>query len=217
MDVVTDAEARVRWLDVHDELLRGLTHALSNRVATMSASAYMLEHDDVTGAQAATSLRVETERMDVLLQLLRLLPSRDDREFEPVSPADVITQAVALHAQHCDLRDVGVTVTLTERVLPVWVEPHAFLKSLLLTLTAAKRTASAAGGAVIVQVDGDADEVRVVVHPDIDGATSDALAQRDADAAHACLRSAYGAVRASANGGCVLTLPTLPAARRAGR
>jgi len=214
---VTDADARARWLEVHDELLRGVTHALSNRVATISASAYMLEYDDVTGAQAAESLRLEAERMDVLLQLLRLLPSRDDREFEPVAPGDVITQAVALHAHHCDLRDVRVSVAVSEAVLPVWVEPHAFMQAVLLTLTGAKRAAFAAGGAVRVSVDGDADTVHVTVYPEAAEAMPDALAERDAEAAHECLRSALGSAQVRANGGGVLTLPTLPAARRAGR
>ena len=65
------AVARARWLEVQDELLRGVTHALSNRIATVSAAAYMLEYGDVTQAEAAESLRTETERMDALLQLLR--------------------------------------------------------------------------------------------------------------------------------------------------
>jgi signal transduction histidine kinase len=217
MGVVNNAEGRARWLEVHDELLRGVTHALSNRVATMSAAAYMLEYDDVTGAQAAASLRVETERMDVMLQLLRLLPSRDDREFEPVSPGDVIAQAVALHAHHCDLRDVGVDVTVSERVLPVWVEPHALLQALLLALTSAKRSACASNGAVQLRVDGDAEEVCVTVQPESSAAGVDELAARDVAAAAACLQSALGSAVARADGGCVLTLPTLPAARRAGR
>lgn len=217
MGVVSNAEARARWLEVHDELLRGVTHALSNRVATMSAAAYMLEYDDVTGAQAAASLRVETDRMDTMLQLLRLLPSRDDREFEPVSPGDVITQAVALHAHHCDLRDVRVAVTVSETVLPVWVEPHAFLQALLLALTSAKRSAFNASGEVLVRVDGDAELVHLLVHPEPADALADALAERDVAAADGCLQSALGAAVARADGGCVLTLPTLPAARRAGR
>jgi len=214
---VIHAETRARWLEVHDELLRGVTHALSNRVATISAAAYMLEYDDVTGAQAAASLRVETERMDTMLQLLRLLPSRDDREFEPVSPQDVITQAVALHAHHCDLRDVRVTVTVRDGVLPVWVEPHAFLQAVLLALTSAKRSAFDASGAVLLVVDGDADDVRVAVHPESVRAVADALAARDVAAADGCLQRALGTAVARADGGCVLTLPTLPAARRAGR
>jgi signal transduction histidine kinase len=217
MGVMTNAEARARWLEVHDELLRGVTHALSNRVATMSAAAYMLEYDDVTGAQAAASLRVETERMDAMLQLLRLLPSRDDREFEPVSPHDVVTQAVGLHAQHCDLRDVRVAVTVSDTVLPVWVEPHALLQALLLALTSAKRSAFAASGDVTLHVDGDADEVRLLVHPGPSHALADALAERDVAAADGCLHSALGTAVARADGGCMLTLPTLPAARRAGR
>jgi len=214
---VTEAETRARWLEVHDELLRGVTHALSNRVATISAAAYMLEHEDVTGAQAAASLREESERMDALLQLLRLLPSRDDREFEPVSPGDVISQAVAMHAHHCDMRDVRVAVTTADGVLPVWVEPHAFLQALLLALTTAKRAAFASSSEVTVAVTGDADVVCVTVHPVSADATADADSTRDVSSAHGCLQRALGSAVARDDGGCVLMVPTLPAARRAGR
>ncbi|MEQ1690937.1 MAG: hypothetical protein ABMA00_06610, partial [Gemmatimonas sp.] len=57
-----------RWLSVHDDLLRGLTHSLSNRLGTISALAYMIElKPDSLGTSAAT-LRAESERLDALLQ-----------------------------------------------------------------------------------------------------------------------------------------------------
>jgi signal transduction histidine kinase len=212
------AVARARWLEVQDELLGGVTHALSNRIATVSAAAYMLEHEDISGAQAAGSLRTETERMDALLQLLRLLPSRDDSSFEPVAPMDVLSDAVALHAHHTDLRDVAVTVESDADVLPVWVEPHAFMQALLLALTSAKRAAFPRMLEVRVLVTGNADVVTIVMHPNGDVQRADATRTAiDAAAAECCLLSAHGTARAREDGGCTITLPTLPAVRRAGR
>lgn len=212
------AEPRARWLQLQEELLRGVTHALSNRIATVSAAAYMLEHEDMTCQQGAQQLRVETERMDSLLQLLRLLPSRDDAGAEPVAPADIIEQAVALHAQHSDLRDIEVRVNAETDVMPVLVEPHAFLQALLLAITSAKRAALPHALDVLLNVSSDADAVTVLVHPAASVPDADVVSTaRDADAATFCLRSAHGTALPRDDGGCVITLATLSAARRAGR
>ncbi len=212
------AESRARWLELQEELLRGVTHALSNRIATVSAAAYMLEHEDMTCQEGAVQLRVETERMDNLLQLLRLLPSRDDTGVEPVAPLDIIEQAVSLHSHHSELRDVEVRVATEAEVMPVLVEPHAFLQALLLSITAAKRAAFSQAGAVVIDVSNTVDAVAVTVHPDSNNADTDVTSTSlDAAAASLCLRSAHGSVTPRADGGCTLTLPTLSAARRAGR
>lgn len=212
------AVARARWLELQDELLRGVTHALSNRIATVSAAAYMLEHEDMNCHEAAVSLRTETERMDALLQLLRLLPAHDARGLEPVAPMDVIGQAVALHEHHPDLRDVAVTVTQAANVLPVLVDPHAFLQAVLLALTAAKRTAFPRMIGVTLDVSGDTEVVRVTVSPDTAGHLVDTTRNAiDAAAADSCLLSAHGSAAPREEGGTTLTLPSLSAARRAGR
>lgn len=212
------AFARARWLEVQDELLRGVTHAMSNRVATVSAAAYMLEHNDVTPGQAAASLRDETDRMDSLLQMLRMLPAREDDGVEPLLVADVLSDALALHSHHCDLRDVAVRVSVADDVMPVLAEPHALLQALLLALTSAKRAAYANMLGVSVSVSGDAEKVFVRVHPD-EGAVSvdTALSGINASAADALLFSVGGAAGMRLDGGCDIELPTLRAARRAGR
>ena len=214
-------EGRARWLALQDELLRGLTHALSNRLATLSAAAYMLEYGDITAAEAATSLRTETERLDAILRLLRQLPARDEGVLEPVAPGDIVEAAVALHAHHGDLRDVPVTVAVADDVLPVLVEPHALRQALLLALTAAKRAAHHAGSGVTdgVRIDVTGDAEWVVLRVFADGTIDpDAEAtRRDALAARACLAHAIGDAEARADGGCELRLATLLAARRAGR
>lgn len=219
------ASARGRWQEVQDELLRGITHALSNRVATLSAAAYMLEFGDVTPAEAAESLRTESERFGELLQLLRRLPSRDDLELEPVSPGELVQDAVALHAFHGALGDVPVDVAVAPDVLPVLIEPHALRQVLLLALTAAKRTAvrDADGQlpATRIEIGGDADLVHIRVHGVASGGLDDAtdVGEREHELAtmRTWLATARGQVRPLAGGGCALQLPSLLAARRDGR
>ena len=213
-DDPTLAAARVRWLVLQEELLRGATHALSNRVATLSAAAYMLEYEDVTAAQAAASLRTETERLDALLQVLRQLPSRGEVMCEPVSAMDVVTQAVQLHAQHCDLRDLPVTSVAEAEVLPCWVDPHVLLQALLLALTTVKR--QAAGTEVRVQVSGDGDVTRLAVWTE-PAHEPDGRGAHDVQAADRLLAHAEARARWREAGGVELVLPTLLAARRAGR
>jgi len=212
------AVARGRWLELQDSLLRGLTHALSNRIATVSAAAYLLEHGDMTGQQGAMQLRSETERMDGLLQLLRLLPSQDGSSLEPVVPIDVIEQSIALHEHHSELRDVVVRVDAPSDVLPALVEPHAFMQALLLAFTSAKRVAFTHAGDVVVHVSSDPETVTIVVHSGhVVGDVEAAHTLRDAEAASVYLRSAQGTATPRDDGGCVITVPTLSAARRAGR
>ncbi len=207
-----------RWLELQNELLLGLTHALSNRIATVSAAAYMLEHEDMSCQEAAASLRTETERMDALLQLLRLLPAHVDSRVEPVAPMDIVEQAVALHEHHPDLRDVAVAVTRPADVLPVLVDPHAFLRAVLLALTAAKRSAFPRMIGVTLDVSGDPEVVRVSISPETAGHSVDSARDSiDAAAADSCLLSAHGSAAPRKEGGATLTLPTLLAARRAGR
>lgn len=230
-----EGEAGGRWQALQDELLRGLTHALSNRVATLSAAAYMLEYGDITPTQAAATVQVESERLDEVLQLLRRLPAREQAEPEPVAPADLVADAVALHAFHCDLRDVPVDIRVAPDVLPVLVEPHALRQALLLALSLAKRTTL---DSACVEVAGDADTVRILVRatrgdsragppdgaaleaaPDAapDAAWPDGAAARELAAIRRCLAAVRGTVAPlDEAGGCAVHLLSLPAARRAG-
>ncbi|MDQ6612416.1 MAG: hypothetical protein M3Y64_08280, partial [Gemmatimonadota bacterium] len=105
-------EAPARWLAVHDELLRGITHALSNRIATVSASSYLFEQGDVQIEHVSDALRVEAERLEKLLQQLRLLPGRPDAMPEPLTANDACAAAAALHAHHLELGDCACDITV---------------------------------------------------------------------------------------------------------
>ena len=211
--------AAERWLKIHDELLRGLAHALSNRVATIDAATYMLGLDgaDVQG-QSAT-LRGEIERLEALLNAMRVLPRQADAAAEPVMAADVTQAALTLMVHHGELRDVHCDVVMDGDVPPMFVDPHALQHALLVAIAAAGRAAGRAG--ISLQVSSNGDIVRFSAAPRDVGAgmLGDGGAVKhfvDAEAID-WLLAAYDGVATPVRGGAEFTVPTLSAARRAGR
>lgn len=217
---MSDGSAAARWLTVHDEVLRGMAHALSNRIATVSATSYMYETGDVGVTQVMDAVKRESARLEQLLGLLRLLPERTGADAEPATAGEACASAVSLHAQHPEFRDIPCDVVVDPAVYPLWAEPHAFCHALLVALTAAKRRVPE-GGRVTIHVSGTADVVQFAVQAtpgtDAGNAPTDAndpLAEADACAAGWLLARHGGAARVIPNG-CALEVPTLLAARRA--
>jgi hypothetical protein len=205
--------ASARWLTIHDELLRGIAHAFSNRIATVGAVAYMLENDDAPGGKILQSLREETGRMESLLQLLRALPERPNASAEPATANEACAAAVSMHAHHPDLRETPCDVFVDAAVYPVWVEPNGFGHALLVALTSAKRN-TAPGSRVSLHVTGDNDVVRFRAVANEVEQVSAALDNADANAA-GWLLARHGGSAAVVEGGCELVVPTLLAARKA--
>ncbi len=212
-----------RWLSVHDELLRGLTHALSNRVGTISATAYLLEMQPA--AQGATTLgatvtrlREEGERLETLLQLMRRLPRRAQAAAEPVVPSDVLTQAADLQAYHPTLGDIPIAVVHEGDLQPAYADPAALVMALTLVIGAAQRAARG-DGRVTVTISSTTDVVAFTAHGwRIDGASgvADADTTRDTEAVR-WLLAAYRGDGMAAESGAAVVVPTLQAARRAPR
>lgn len=209
----TTTEAAARWLAIHDELLRGITHALSNRIATIGATSYMLEHGDVAVEQTIESLRAECERMDTLLQQLRQLPARPGAEPEPMTVGDACTSAIRVHANHGEFRDFDCDVVEEPDVYPIWAEPQSFTHAILVALTAAKRNAMP-GSRISIHIAGDTNVVRINAAAAHAVASEDDLNITDAAAASWLLASHGGTARA-VDHGCELEIPTLLAVRRA--
>ncbi|AHG87759.1 hypothetical protein J421_0222 [Gemmatirosa kalamazoonensis] len=135
----------VRWLTEQDALLRGLAHALSNRVGTLVAATGLLEPGAVAPASIVGVLRDETERLEGVLVLVRLLAgsASDVDVAEPLHLPDLVTPIVELHAHHPQLRDVPVTVTPDPLAPPVRARHVGLARALLLLLGTAKRGAAA--------------------------------------------------------------------------
>lgn len=215
-------EGAVRWLSVHDDLLRGLTHSLSNRVGTIAAAAYMVEMQPATLSNTASTLRAESERLEQLLQLFRLLPRRADSVAEPIVPTDAVSQAIALQSHHADLREIPITVTVDGDLQPAYAEPAALALAVVVLLGTAHR-AIAGHGNIVVTISSSTDHVRINTCgvPTADAVlTDDEHVERDAAADAAAVQWLLAAVggdgRRSTNG-AELIVPTLQAARRATR
>jgi signal transduction histidine kinase len=151
------------WAAEQGALLRGLAHALSNRVGTVVAVAGMLAPGGEAPAALVGMLREEGDRLEALLRLVRLLAESapDDEPPEPIHLPDLVREVVELHAHHPELRDVPVTVTPDPEAPPVRAPLVALRRTLLLALSAAKRDADAArvawttdGAQVVLTVDG---------------------------------------------------------------
>jgi nitrogen-specific signal transduction histidine kinase len=201
-----DARVLARLVTARDGVLRGLVHALSNRVGTVAAVAGMLDPEAPAAAIAASVLQGEAERLEALLEEFRRLASEPAASPEPVHLPDLLAGVVALHAHHPTLRDVACPVDGAAELPPVLAEPAAVTDALLAALDAAKGAALAAGGDAVRLVGTlDGDVVRVHAAPGDEAADAATLGW--------ALPGGAGEAWLGARGGGV-ALPTLAAARR---
>jgi len=213
-----------RWLTVHDDLLRGLTHALSNRVGTIAATAYLAEMQPASLTSTAVTLREEGDRLEHLLHVLRLLPRRRGNVAEPVIITDVVSQAMALQAYHPTEGDVPVSLQLDGDVQPAYVEPGALVMALTVLIGAGQRAVRLGGfgadrGRVLVTISSSTEVVEIAARGHgADGPLQDTDATT-ADDVHAVrwLLGAWSGSATTTSGGATLHVPTLQAARRAQR
>ncbi len=217
--VSDERSGSARWLTVHDDLLRGLTHALSNRVGTIAAASYLLGSMPETVASAAVTLRDESDQLDGQLQLLRLLPRRADAANEPVVPTDMTAQACALLRYHPELGDIAIDTALDGDLQPAYVDPVSTILALTVAIAAAQRAAGS-HGRVVVRIACDTEWVRLIVTAHSAGESDvPALEQAIADdvAAVRWLLASSGGDATGEPGRMTVALPTLQAARRAQR
>ena len=216
------AEA-AHWLTVHDELLQGIAHTLSNRVATIGAAAYMLGIDGANVVQQSTILGGECESLEALLHAMRDLPRRVGIVAEPVMPGDVVRAALALRAQCGELREIDYLVTVDSSIMPTYGNPTALQHAVLVALHAADRYndsyndgAQSGKKQIAIDVSGNADIVTFAVKgggSDADGDATTAEVDRTA-ATIQWLISLDGGKSHSHPGGGMFEVPTLLAARR---
>lgn len=206
------------WPPTAERLLRGLAHELSNRIGTIGAAAEALRAAD-PASRIAGMLASEATRLEALLRLLRLLTTEGDAAPEPVRPADLLADAVALLALHPDVRETAIVVEGGDEAPPVRVRVPALVRAVVVLLEAQARAAN--GGALVVRCAPDGDTLVVGVAP----AAADSAAGPDpaAVAAAAALVAPDGGTvtvgppGAGAGAGTTLRLPTLAALRRAER
>jgi hypothetical protein len=187
------------WLMLSDALIGGIAHALSNRIATLSAMAELSRLDP--RENITPMLRQETGRLEALVQHMRLLAGGGGRELgaEALQLPGLIAEAVALHGYHRELREVEITVESHPAVLPVNAERARMLHALLLMLTAsssAAREYKKPGAKLRVSCEGEGSSVLVRIDAG-DGMSAGALPPLNEDhiaGATALVSQAHGEV-----------------------
>ena len=149
------------WRQVLDAILFGFAHSLSNRGTAISGVAIELEH--LGHPELARSVAAEARRLDELIRVMRLLPSR----HRPPDAAQVellAREAVALARSDVEIRDVPFDV-VTAPALPAVLAPVGETrKALTLLLAAVARDARQLPDArVIVRCDAEPRAVSVSI------------------------------------------------------
>lgn len=126
------AALSLAWLPAVERFQRGLNHALSNRAAAIAAVASVIEGDDV---EMVARLRDEGSQLDRLLQLMRVLPRHRMSSPEPIRLGDLVSDVVAIWAEHPEYRDQPITIAGFDEAPPLRCHLQAMQHALLLGLT----------------------------------------------------------------------------------
>lgn len=148
---------------IRDGILRGIAHALSNRVAALSGVRGLVDFGDLSSQRLSLALQAEVSQLGALVDLLRLLATDSRQRGEAIGLQTVLPQVVALHALHPDLRDVPCTLVHDPETAPVHLTRSALVQSVLVLIDAAKRHALANKGSVTVACAGDPAWVTIAV------------------------------------------------------
>jgi len=213
---VDEAALAAAWLAVHDAVLAGLNHALSNRAAAAAALAAVVEPHEAPGEEIATDVAAEARRLGELLQLYRRLPRATSSRAVPLQLAAVLPVAVQLAAHGTTRsREMPCALTIDDALPPVTAREDALTHALLALLFAAGRWALAAEhGRLAARVAGGDAAVLVVV----EGVREGGAVPHDGGAAVSLARwlldDAAGVVEETREGERLrytLTMPATPA------
>lgn len=134
LDVEAELPAVEGWFAVADALLRGLNHALSNRLSSL-----VMATDEAKTLGRMQSLVTDAERITELLRLYRLLEGSDAERVEAALIQDIVPDALILLSYHPALREVTCVVHGDPDTPPVLVSPSALTQALVLIIYAAAR------------------------------------------------------------------------------
>ena len=214
-DAPTVEEGVVEWLEVVDEALKGLHHALNNRIGSLSALVELHQLGDLPAdGSSFENLAADLRRLEDANRVLRLLPYDGVVGEESLILDDVIADVLAIHRFLHELRDQQVTIVPTRYVEPVRVERWAAVRVLTLLLNDAKRVAKSLNTSVRATTESDEQWVRVEFRLGLPSA--DVVPSARGRYAELVAESFGGSVTRKA-GAVELRLPTLKARRAAAR
>lgn len=134
------------WLPVQEGLLRGLNHALSNRLSSLGAIAMLVEGTGTLDERMQAAFASDVEKFSDLLTLYRLLPTEPTPRRDAVRLEDALAKARALLEHHPDCRnitfDVGAAAKGGE---PVTLSGRDAIRAAVTLLLAVVRGAGGSG------------------------------------------------------------------------
>lgn len=204
------------WLELVEQALHGVHHALNNRIGSLSAfvELHQTANPPVDGG-SLVNVGADLARLEDANRVIRLLPRDPGVGEEALILDDVLADVLAIHRYLHDVRERQVTIVPTRYVEPVRVERWALLRVLTLLLADAKRLAKQTNVPVRAAAESDEHWVRVefrVGSPsvvDTPSASRTDYAERLAETFGGCVERKPGSVS--------LRLPTLKARRAADR
>jgi C4-dicarboxylate-specific signal transduction histidine kinase len=131
------------WSVVSETLVRGLAHALSNRIATIGTIAELLRVEGDDPASMSEMLGVEARRLEDLLEQMRALSARPSERQEAMRLTDAVAGAMAIHSYHPERRSIAITVEPGDESRPVLGDAIRLQRELILLLDAATNAALA--------------------------------------------------------------------------
>lgn len=150
------------WLELMDQALQGLHHALNNRIGSLSALVELFQFGDMPAdGSGFQNLAADLARLEDCNRVLRLLPRDTHATEEALIVDDILADVFAIHRFLHDVRDLQVTIVPTRFVEPVRVERWAITRVLTLLLAEAKRLARDNGAVVRAVTESDEQWVRV--------------------------------------------------------
>ena len=187
------------WRTISEDLLKGLVHALNNRVAALSAFVELAK----LGGDSLTVLPQEIAQLHQVNALFGLLPQRGS-EPEPLELRAVFDDAVRLHEHHPRFRGAPVGLLFEGAPSAVRAPRWALMRAIVMLVHAAKRDADVEDGrGAAIRVEGD--DTTIAVHVRTRETTSDDLG---------ALAAQCGGRIARTKDELVFTMPSLRELRR---
>ncbi|MFL5562756.1 MAG: hypothetical protein ACJ79K_14895 [Gemmatimonadaceae bacterium] len=227
----TAPDATNQFDALRDAILRGMAHALSNRVAALGGVSMLADPGQIWTERLSKALQDEARRLEEILRLMRLLPNDGRGEPGAVELQPLIPDVVALHAYNSALLQVECATVHDRETMPVYANRPQLVHALLLAIDTGKRHAMARGARVVVSYAGDSERVMIRVATEPSANARPANGGGDSGAAptaamEAVLPSAIARVGGSfpvaisADDGALrieISVPTLAAGRRSER
>ena len=99
------------WVELVDQALQGLHHALNNRIGSLSALVELHQLGELPADNSSfDNLTADLTRLSDCNRMIRLLPRDSVAGEEPLILYDVLADVFAIHRYLHDARDLQVTV-----------------------------------------------------------------------------------------------------------